>query len=234
MAEFEQEYYYPSDLTLFQKNYSLPIQNISQVVGLCVTYLLLLLTWPPRTDSRSPRPPPETCHSLAIWEKRHSTCSTSWASAPTSRLGCGNKARSTWWRFVRNDDCNATMFDRKYQLELEMGGIHGQWGLNVTGTPNAPFVHSISFGSAESGYSTSTKNKCVPLATYCLSRLNARVLTSIHPHSTNNEFMKMASMGYSIFIASGDYGTGRTGIGSCKSYATTTSNPHSLPRSLME
>ena len=33
------------------------------------------------------------------------------------------------------------------------------WALNVTGTPNAPKVHSISWGSGESGFDTSTVNR---------------------------------------------------------------------------
>jgi len=34
LAEFEQEYFYPSDIQSFLKNYSLPVANISRIVGL--------------------------------------------------------------------------------------------------------------------------------------------------------------------------------------------------------
>ena len=31
-----------------------------------------------------------------------------------------------------------------------------QWGMNVTSTPNAPKIHSVSWGSAESSFSSAT------------------------------------------------------------------------------
>lgn len=33
VAEFEQEYFYPSDISIFQKKFNLPLQNISRIVG---------------------------------------------------------------------------------------------------------------------------------------------------------------------------------------------------------
>jgi subtilase family serine protease len=33
VAEFEQEYFYPSDIPIFEKKFGLPLQNISRIVG---------------------------------------------------------------------------------------------------------------------------------------------------------------------------------------------------------
>jgi hypothetical protein len=33
VAEFEQEYFYPSDIPIFQKKFDLPLKNISRIVG---------------------------------------------------------------------------------------------------------------------------------------------------------------------------------------------------------
>jgi hypothetical protein len=33
VAEFEQEYFYPSDIPIFQTRYDLPLQNLTRIVG---------------------------------------------------------------------------------------------------------------------------------------------------------------------------------------------------------
>merc|ERR1719272_1672106 len=68
------------------------------------------------------------------------------------------------------------------------------WALNVSGTPGAPKVHSISYGSKESDFKQADMDR------------------------DNTEFIKLGVQGFSILVASGDSGTGHTGIFRCKEF----------------
>lgn len=68
------------------------------------------------------------------------------------------------------------------------------WALNVTGTPGAPKVHSISWGSPESAFKAEDMAR------------------------DNIEFQKMGLMGFTVLVASGDNGPGKRGFLSCKGF----------------
>jgi len=68
------------------------------------------------------------------------------------------------------------------------------WALTVMSYTGAPKVHSISYGSPETEFTADVLNR------------------------TNVEFQKMAALGYTVFVASGDSGTGSTGV-LCKTFA---------------
>jgi len=68
------------------------------------------------------------------------------------------------------------------------------WALNVTGTPGAPKVHSISWGSPETEFKAEDMER------------------------DNTEFQKMGAMGFTILVASGDNGPGKQGFFSCKKF----------------
>jgi subtilase family serine protease len=72
-----------------------------------------------------------------------------------------------------------------------------QWSLEVLNISSPPHVLSVSWGSGESGYEPS------------------------HTSAANDEFKKMATMGISIFTASGDAGTGKQGVFGCKKFDPT-------------
>ena len=74
-----------------------------------------------------------------------------------------------------------------YQDALDMLS----WGQLVQKQPNPPKVLSVSWGSGESGFQKD------------------------HMTAASDEMMKMGAQGYSIFIASGDQGTGSTGFIFC-------------------
>ena len=67
----------------------------------------------------------------------------------------------------------------------------------MTATPNAPLVHSISWGSEESSYADDKKSR------------------------DSTEFMKMGAQGFTVVIASGDDGTGSSGWFSCGKFDPT-------------
>jgi subtilase family serine protease len=135
LAEFEQEYFYPSDITTFQQKYNLP-QKAAKIIG--------------KND-------PNTGY------LGEATLDVEYAFAMAPHA-------DTWvWSFDA------------YDLVA--------WAVNVTSTPNAPKVHSVSYGTPEASYDAAFLKR------------------------TNSEFMKMATQGYSIMVASGDYGTGNTAWG---------------------
>merc|ERR1711907_141964 len=68
------------------------------------------------------------------------------------------------------------------------------WVLNVTSTPNAPKVQSISYGSPETAFKQADMER------------------------DNTDFQKMGLMGYTVLVASGDNGPGKTGLFRCKSF----------------
>eukprot|EP00697_Spironema_sp_BW2_P009776 gnl/Spiro4/2477_TR1193_c1_g1_i1.p1 gnl/Spiro4/2477_TR1193_c1_g1~~gnl/Spiro4/2477_TR1193_c1_g1_i1.p1 ORF type:complete len:568 (+),score=155.92 gnl/Spiro4/2477_TR1193_c1_g1_i1:43-1704(+) len=72
-----------------------------------------------------------------------------------------------------------------------------QWALDVQAAPSPPLVHSISWGSSEAG---------------------AAAYDSATMIRTNTEFMKMGLQGLSVLVASGDGGTGNTGLLGCKQF----------------
>jgi hypothetical protein len=74
-----------------------------------------------------------------------------------------------------------------YQDELDIVS----WGTRISSYPHAPLVHSISWGSGESNYDADTLAK------------------------SNAEFLKLGTMGFSVFCAAGDAGTGHTGVFQC-------------------
>eukprot|EP00759_Apiculatamorpha_spiralis_P016234 PhF_6_TR22540/c0_g1_i1/m.32033/K01279/TPP1, CLN2; tripeptidyl-peptidase I len=77
------------------------------------------------------------------------------------------------------------------------------WAHEVENMTTVPSVLSISWGSGESGYLVKTAN------------------------AVNAEFMKLGSMGVSIFASSGDDGTGSQGVLSCQKFDP--NYPASLP-----
>eukprot|EP01094_Clydonella_sp_ATCC50884_P022674 TRINITY_DN5260_c0_g1_i3.p2 TRINITY_DN5260_c0_g1~~TRINITY_DN5260_c0_g1_i3.p2 ORF type:complete len:562 (+),score=107.91 TRINITY_DN5260_c0_g1_i3:74-1687(+) len=142
VAEFEEAYFYPSDLSTFEDKYGLPQQAIEKIVGINA---------------------PNTGY---LGE----------ASLDVQYIvGVGTNIPTWVWS------------QRPFDLV--------QWAENVTHTPGAPWIHSVSWGSAESGFSKTTLNQ------------------------TNIAFQKMGVLGFSVFAASGDSGTGRQGFGTCKSFA---------------
>jgi len=74
------------------------------------------------------------------------------------------------------------------------------WAQNVQSARNPPLVHSISWGSGESGS-----------AGYNMALLQR----------TNTEFQKMGAQGISVLVASGDDGPGNTGTFTCRKFDAT-------------
>jgi len=124
LAEFEQEWFYQSDLPLFAAKYNLPNISVSTFIGrdnpdhgylgeatLDVEYIRMLLF-----DDFSQ----ENWHS--VWSVGVAPLVDTWV-----------------W----------------YQDSFDILS----WAINVTGTPNAPKVHSISYGSGESTYQNSTMTR---------------------------------------------------------------------------
>ena len=72
-----------------------------------------------------------------------------------------------------------------------------QWSLEVLNMTSPPAVLSVSWGSGESGYGKE------------------------HLQAANAEFQKMAAMGFTVLVASGDEGTGKTGIFGCRHFDPT-------------
>lgn len=142
LAEFEDSAFFPSDIQLFLANYSLPTDNISQIVGFDDTYDGYLA---------------ETSLDVQY------------------AMGLAGPGVDAWVWLLGPFDLTA-------------------WVLNVTSTPNAPKVHSISYGSPETAF------KAPDMA------------------RDNTEFQKMGLMGYSILVASGDNGPGKSGLFRCKSF----------------
>eukprot|EP01097_Dermamoeba_algensis_P008398 TRINITY_DN55_c0_g1_i1.p1 TRINITY_DN55_c0_g1~~TRINITY_DN55_c0_g1_i1.p1 ORF type:complete len:592 (-),score=168.93 TRINITY_DN55_c0_g1_i1:198-1742(-) len=142
LAEFEQEYFYESDLNLFQQKHGLPVQNVSTIVGV------------------------NNPSSGVLGE----------ASLDVQYM-MGVSVNVDTWVF------SLDIFDLV------------NWAINVSETPGAPKVHSVSYGSPESEY--------VPDDVF----------------RSNKEFMKLGALGFSVFVASGDYGTGHTGWISCGKFA---------------
>jgi len=69
------------------------------------------------------------------------------------------------------------------------------WALNVSSTEGAPKVHSISYGSKETAFELADMQR------------------------DNTEFMKLGAQGFTILVASGDSGTGHSGLFRCKGFA---------------
>jgi len=146
VAEFEQDYFYPSDFGIFEKKYGLPDQAIEKLIG--------------------PNDPINGYLGEAILDIEYI-------------MGVGTLTPT--WVFSSS----------------AMGLDLIDWALNVTSFPNGPKVHSISWGSGESGFDPSTVNR------------------------TNIEFMKLATLGYSVLAASGDDGTGHTNVLWCGTFDPT-------------
>ncbi|KAL6075503.1 polynucleotide 3'-phosphatase [Balamuthia mandrillaris] len=143
VAEFQEAYFYPSDIRVFEKHFGLPLQPVARVIGI------------------------NDPDSGFLGE----------ASLDTQYIiGVGTGIETWVWEMLDFD-----------LLE---------WAINVTEThPEAPLVHSISFGSAEEYYD---------------QKYMSRV---------NTEFQKLGVLGYTITVASGDDGTGHSGMFWCGSFA---------------
>jgi len=142
LAEFEDSAMFPSDIQLFLSNFSLPTDNITQIVGFDDEYDGYLA---------------ETSLDVQY------------------AMGLAGPDIDAWVWFLGPFDLTA-------------------WVLNVTSTPNAPKVQSISYGSPESAFKPADMAR------------------------DNTEFQKMGLMGYTVLVASGDDGPGKNGIFKCKSF----------------
>eukprot|EP00294_Goniomonas_avonlea_P002881 CAMPEP_0114559444 /NCGR_PEP_ID=MMETSP0114-20121206/10925_1 /TAXON_ID=31324 /ORGANISM="Goniomonas sp, Strain m" /LENGTH=531 /DNA_ID=CAMNT_0001744915 /DNA_START=18 /DNA_END=1613 /DNA_ORIENTATION=- len=139
VAEFEEAYFYPSDLATFLQTYHLPSVNAT-IVG--------------------PNKPMEGYLGECSLDVEYVT-----ATAPNVKV----------WDF-----------------SVEQPGFDlVAWSTLVMSTPDAPKVHSISWGSPESKFDDTFITKA------------------------NTEFSKLSAQGYTIFVASGDSGTGHSGIFTC-------------------
>eukprot|EP01095_Lingulamoeba_sp_RSL-Kostka_P008644 TRINITY_DN2926_c0_g1_i1.p1 TRINITY_DN2926_c0_g1~~TRINITY_DN2926_c0_g1_i1.p1 ORF type:complete len:373 (+),score=78.24 TRINITY_DN2926_c0_g1_i1:27-1145(+) len=124
VAEFQEAYFYPSDLTLFQNTYGLPLLNVSNIIGINAPNYGYL---------------------------GEASLDVEWITTVGSNI-------TTW-------DFSFSQFDMV------------NWAMNVTSTPNAPLVHSVSWGGNEKDYK--------------LDYLD----------DSNTEFQKMGVLGFSIFVA---------------------------------
>jgi tripeptidyl-peptidase-1 len=151
VAEFEQAYFYPSDVPLFEKKFGLPIQPVAKIIG--------------KNDPSSGYLGEASLDVEYI-------------------IGVGTQIPTWVFSFDLFDLVN--------------------WAINVSSTPNAPKVHSISWGSGESGYDPTEMRR------------------------VDTEFQKLGLLGMSVFAASGDQGTGHTGTFWCGSFDPTfpASAPH--------
>lgn len=143
VAEFEEAYFYESDLDFFQANFSQPLNPIKKIVG--------------------PNTPDEGYLGEATLDVEYITTVS---------------------------DLDTWVFS---QLAFDLT----QWANNVTGTKDAPLIHSISWGSPESKFETATMQR------------------------DNTEFMKMGVQGFTVLVASGDEGTGSKGWIFCEGFDPT-------------
>lgn len=158
VAEFEQAYFYPSDLPIFEEKFGLPTQGAT-IIG--------------------PNDPETGIFFALVVEVKGTLARPLWMSSISLELELGFPLGS--FRLEPMVPCEEDCWITPKGLDLIT------WALNVTSTPNAPTVHSISWGSGESDFDPDLMNR------------------------VNIEFQKLASLGFSIMVASGDEGTGHTG-----------------------
>eukprot|EP00854_Cymbomonas_tetramitiformis_P013452 gene13452-15897_t len=146
VAEFEEAYFFESDINMAQKRYGFPQKNITRVIG--------------------------PNHPLDGYLAE--------ASLDTQYIMNTAPGINTW----------------VFSVDTTLGFDLIAWALNVSSTPDAPKVHSISWGSPEvsSWFTDDTLIR------------------------TNVEFMKLSLLGFSVIVSSGDSGTGNTGIFKCKKF----------------